>query len=130
TITITVVDDSDHEADETVVLTLGTPTNASLGGTTTYTETIVNDDAAPTVAFSSSGGSASESVPTRTVTVQLSGPSTLPITVPYSVGGTATNPDDYTISPASPLTFAPGEISKTITITVVDDTLVESDETV
>jgi len=130
TITITVADDADHEADETVVLTLGTPTNATLGGTTTYTETIVNDDAAPAVAFSSSSGSASENVPTRTVTVQLSGPSTLPITVPYSVGGTATSPDDYTISPASPLTFAPGETSKTITITVVDDSLIESDETV
>ena len=42
----------------------------------------------------------------------------------------ATDPDDYTISPASPLTFAPGETSRTITITVVDDTLIESDETI
>jgi hypothetical protein len=130
TITITVVDDTLVEADETVVLTLGTPTNAGLGATTTYTETIVDDEPTPTVAFATAAGSAPEGVATRTVTVVLSGPSTLPITVPYSVSGTATSPEDYSISPASPLAFAPGETSKTITITVVDDTLVESDETV
>jgi len=129
-ITLTVVDDTLDEADETVDLTLGTPTNATLGATTTYTETIVDDDAAPTVAFTSSGGSATENVATRTVTIALSAESGLPITVPYSVSGTATNPDDYSIAPASPLTFAPGETSKTITITVVDDALYEPDETV
>jgi hypothetical protein len=130
TITITVVDDTDREADETVVLTLGEPTNAGLGPTTTYTETIVDDEVDPTVAFAASGGSAPEGTPTRTVTVTLSGPSTLAITVPFTVGGTATSPDDYTISSASPLTFAPGETEKTITITVVDDAVAETDETV
>jgi len=129
-ITLTVVDDALDEADETVALTLDTPTNATLGATTKYTETILDNDDAPTVAFTSSGGSAAESVTTRTVTVVLSSASGLPITVPYTVGGTATNPDDYTLSPASPLTFDPGEISKTITITVVDDGLDEPDETV
>jgi len=44
-------------------------------------------------------------------------------------GGTAVDPDDYTIA-ASPLTFDPGVTQQDVVITVVDDGLVESDETI
>src|SRR5262249_4725282 len=64
-----------------------------------------------------------------TVTAQLSAASGLPITVPFTVGGTATNPADYTIT-ASPITISPGGTTGTITITVVDDATPESSETV
>lgn len=130
TITISPVDDALDEDNETVIVTMGTPTNAALGATTVHTATIIDDDPTPTVAFTATANNALESVATRTLTVQLSAASGRPVTVPYTVGGTATNPADYSISPASPLSFAPGETSKTITITVVDDTEVESDETV
>lgn len=53
--------------------------------------------------------------------VSLSAASSLTVTVPYNtVNGTATAPSDYTAQSGT-LTFAPGEISKTISITIRDD---------
>jgi hypothetical protein len=43
----TVVGDTTFESNETVVLTMGTPTGATLGTNTTYTHTITNDDLDP-----------------------------------------------------------------------------------
>ena len=45
------------------------------------------------------------------------------------VGGTATNGVDYSLAPGT-LTFGPGEMTKTITIPIVDDNLAEANETV
>ena len=44
TITITLVDDATDEANETVILTLGTPTNAVLGAAAVDTATITDND--------------------------------------------------------------------------------------
>jgi len=49
-ITITPTAETLLEADETVILALGTPTNATASGTTTHTATIANDDAPPVIA--------------------------------------------------------------------------------
>src|SRR5262249_27191577 len=51
TISVAVVDDSKDEADETVVVTLGTPTNATPGATSFETLTILDNDPPPQVAF-------------------------------------------------------------------------------
>ena len=62
-------------------------------------------------------------------TVGISGAFSQPITVNYAtVNGTATPPSDYQATSGS-LSFAPGETSKTITILVNGDTLVEANET-
>jgi large repetitive protein len=62
-------------------------------------------------------------------TVSLSSPSLLPVTVTYSTAnGTATAGSDYTAATGT-LTFAAGETSKTITIQITGDTLVEPTET-
>ncbi|NDD13910.1 MAG: hypothetical protein EB072_14990, partial [Betaproteobacteria bacterium] len=58
--TFSVLGDTTSESNETVVLTMGTPTNATLGANTTFTHTIVNDDTAsapaqPSGAFLSGG---------------------------------------------------------------------------
>ena len=50
-VTISPAEDLLDELDETVVLTLGAPTNAGLGATTAHTATITDNDAEPTVAF-------------------------------------------------------------------------------
>ena len=44
TIDITVVNDTDVEGDETVIVTMGTPTNATQGATTQHTATITDND--------------------------------------------------------------------------------------
>jgi len=43
-----VLGDTTSESNETVVLTMGAPTNAALGANTTFTHTIVNDDVTST----------------------------------------------------------------------------------
>ena len=44
---LSIVGDTTIESNETVVLTMGTPTGATLGANTTYTHTITNDDLDP-----------------------------------------------------------------------------------
>ncbi|HEY5949147.1 MAG TPA: Calx-beta domain-containing protein, partial [Kofleriaceae bacterium] len=132
TITVNVKADTLDEANETVVLSLGTPTNASAGSITTETLTITDDDAPPSVAFTSTGSSPNEGNSNITLTVQLSDISGQDVTIPFAIdaASTATDPDDYTISPPSPLVIPAGQTSTTITIAMKEDTLDEADETV
>ena len=46
-VTFTVVDDALYESSETVILAMGTPTNATAGATTVHTVTITDNDPAP-----------------------------------------------------------------------------------
>ena len=64
TITITPVNDAINESDETVIVTMGAPTNATQGATTVHTATITDDDAAPTVQWTTSSQTNAESVTT------------------------------------------------------------------
>lgn len=130
TVTITVANDSLDEANETVVVTMGTPVNATQGATTVHTATINDDDATPTVTFTTASQSAAENVGTLTVTAQLSAVSGQAVTVPFTLSGTATGSGtDYSIT-SSPITIAAGSTTSNITITVVDDAATESSETV
>ncbi|OIO53018.1 hypothetical protein AUJ46_06375 [Candidatus Peregrinibacteria bacterium CG1_02_54_53] len=52
-IILSLTDDSAVESDETITLSLGTPTNASLGSTGSMTITLTSDDSAPAPAASS-----------------------------------------------------------------------------
>jgi hypothetical protein len=128
-VTITPVADGLDELDDTVVLTLGAPTNATLGGTTVHTATIQDDDATPTVAFAAASQDVVENAGAVTVSVELSALSGLEVSVPFSVGGTASDPDDYGLS-ASPVVIPAGQLSADITLTPVDDVDGEADETV
>ncbi|MCP3910242.1 MAG: hypothetical protein GY713_04735, partial [Actinomycetia bacterium] len=127
--TLTVVDDAIDENDETVVITMGTPTNATLGTTTVHTATIEDNDATPTVDFTAAAQSNDESVASVTVTAQLSAVSGLEVQVPLVFGGTATDPDDYGPD-LTTLTIAAGTTSADLILTVVEDAIDENDETV
>jgi hypothetical protein len=62
-------------------------------------------------------------------TVTLSAPSSQTVTVNYAtLAGTATAGKDF-MSASGIVTFAPGEVTKTITINIVGDTTRESNET-
>jgi uncharacterized repeat protein (TIGR01451 family) len=131
TLTIDVNDDLLYEADETVVVTMGTPTHADKGSPDVHTATILDNDLPPTVAFTSSGQLGAEDVGTMTVTLQLDVVSGLDTTIPFTVGGTATEgvDQDYTIT-ASPVVIPAGSLTTTIIIYVNDDNLTEDPETV
>lgn len=84
----------------------------------------------PTVQFAAAAQAAGEAAGTMIVTVALSAAYGLPVTVPFSVGGTATGGGvDYSVT-AGPLTIPAGATTATITITVVNEALCEANETV
>ena len=127
---ITITDDGLDEDDETVVVTMGVPANATAGATTVHTLTITDNDAAPTVSFTSASQSKAEGGGTATVTAQLSAVSGKAVSVPFTVSGSATGSGtDYAIT-ASPINIPAGNATGSATITVVDDALTESNETV
>lgn len=131
-IVITVNDDAVMESDETVVVTMGTPSNAAKGSPDEHTLTITdNDSAAPTVYFGSASQSGPEKVGSMTIAVQLSAMSGDDVTVPFSVSGSASEGagNDFTIT-SSPVTISAGDTSASISIVVNDDGLVEGNETV
>jgi regulation of enolase protein 1 (concanavalin A-like superfamily) len=129
TIDLTIVEDLLHELDETVVLDLGAPTNGTLGAVTEHTLTITDDDAAPAVDFTTVSQSSAEGAGLVTATVQLDAVSGLDVTVPFSVSGTAVVPDDATVT-ASPVVITAGQLTAAIEVTIVQDLLDETAETV
>jgi hypothetical protein len=82
----------------------------------------------PAASFVGSSRIVDESEGTTVVTVQLSDTYTSTVSVPFQVlNGTATQGSDFTVS-SSPLTFAIGDLTKTITVTIGNDTTDESNE--
>ena len=132
TITIgSIIDDAADEANETVILTLSSPSNATLGSDNVYTYTITDNDNAPVVDFNATSSSDAESVSSKAITVDLSAASSQNVTVNYAVTGTATGSGtDYTLANGT-LTISAGTTSGIITIAgIIDDSLDEANETV
>ena len=99
TITIaSIVNDTLDEDNETVILTLSNPSNASLGTDSVHTYTIADNDDAPVVDFNTTSSTGAESVSSKAITVDLSAVSAKAITVNYALSGTATGSGtDYTL---------------------------------
>ena len=129
TLTVTPLQDSLVESDETVILTLATGTGYTVGTASSATVTLSSDDT-NTVTVTASDASATEAgLTTGTFTFTRSGDTSAALTVNYTVSGTATAGSDYT-SLGTSVNIAAGATSATLTVTPVDDTLVEADETV
>jgi hypothetical protein len=131
TASFSVVGDSTVESNETVVLTMGTPTGATLGANTSYTHTITNDDV-PSISFTTISGAANEGHSGNqavNVTANLSSATTAAVTVPITYGGTATSGADYSAATTS-IMIAAGATSGTASFSVIGDSTVESNETV
>jgi Calx-beta domain len=87
--------------------------------------------ALPKPSASIAGASAPEGNASSTLSfaVTLSASTPLPVSISYATAnGTATAPADFTAANGT-VTFAPGETSKTIQVTVVGDAVYEPDET-
>jgi hypothetical protein len=130
-ITVPVLADALDEDDETLTVTLGTPTGATVSrGAATLT--IADDDAEPTVRV------ADVSVPegtgatptTASVTVTLDAPSGRVVTLPWSLAaGTATAADDFALADGV-VRFEPGQTARDFGVQLAADGLDEDDETV
>jgi hypothetical protein len=127
---VPILDDGTPELVETVNLVLSSPTNAVLGTPITATLSILDDDALATVQFSPVAFSVDEGSGPANIAVGLSKVSGVAVTVTYSTSaGTATAGLDYTDTTAQ-LVFNPGETLKTFPVSIVNDALDETDETV
>ncbi len=129
-VTVMVNGDTTPEADETFSLVLSNAVNASLTDGTGI-GTIQNDDVVPTLTVSSISQAEGNSGTTPFVfTASLSAASAQPVVIAYNTtDGTATTANNDYVAQSGTLTFAPGQTSKTITISVVGDTVTETNET-
>ena len=134
TFDVSVTGDTTDEPNETVKVSLGSATNATVSSSAgTGTGTITDDDDAPELSIDSpsvaEGDSGSKNL---TFTVSLSTASGKEVTVDWAegTGGTATSGTDYTAITGGTLTFAAGTTSQTFDVSVTGDVLNESNETV
>ena len=127
TFVVVIADDGVVESSETFTVELSSPTADAPLGQSTATGTIL--DSAPPAEISIADASASEDALAMTFAVTLSAEATESITVEYATAdGSATQALDYE-STSGTLTFAAGVTSETISVTLIDDELVEGDET-
>ena len=128
--------DASAEQIRNAILATATPTTALVGKTLTggrlNVSAALDYNSTPTPSLSVSDASVTEGnsgTQTATYTVTLSAASASSVTVNYATAnGTATAGSDY-VAGSGTLTFAPGETSKTIAVTVNGDTTFESNET-
>ena len=132
-IRVPVIGDTMHEPDQTFLVTLSNPVNATIADDTA-TVTIQDDDApsAPTLSLDDAAPVAegdSGTTPMR-FAVRLSSVQATPVTVEYlATSDSATPGVDYVLGSAfGTLTFAPGEDTKIIEVAVIGDTIYEPDE--
>jgi TolB-like protein len=128
-ITVEVTDNGVNEDDKTVVVSMGVPTHASQGKTTTSTMTIMDNDPEPSVTFTIANQQMKKNAGTAKIGVELSAVSGWDVIVPLMVGGTAKTPGNYTITPG-PIVIKAGERSAAITVEVTDNGVTEDDKTV
>jgi len=83
----------------------------------------------PTVTVAATDSAAGEPTNPGVFTISRTGSTSASLTVSFSVGGTATSGSDYTALGTS-LTIPAGAASATVTISPIDDTASESNETV
>jgi hypothetical protein len=127
TIAVTTKGDLTDETDEAFSLLLSDPSGAGLSRPS-GSGTIIDDDDAPSVSIGDVVMPETFTGGTAVLAVQLSRPSGSALTVGYETrNGTAVAPSDYTAATGS-LVFAPGQVSKSIAVTVAGDALGEGDE--
>lgn len=131
TFSIPIINDTDQEVNETIVLALSNPTNgAILGPQATATLTITDNDGPGTLQFAAATYSLNESAGSVSITVTRSGNAAGVVSVNYATAdGSALSGSDYTAA-SGVLTWANGSIgNRTITVAIINDADVEGNET-
>ncbi|MGN6184329.1 MAG: Calx-beta domain-containing protein [Thermoanaerobaculia bacterium] len=127
-ISIGVIGDTNVESNESVTIRLSNPVNASIADATGR-GTIVNDDRTSAPVVSIDDIEVHEAQGSAVFTVTLDAPATQETSITYSTADeSAIAGADY-LAANGTLTFAAGETTHTVAITIVDDAVVESEET-
>ncbi len=135
TITVTSIEDSLDEPDETFRVTLASPSSGGTLLTATATGTIKDEDAASATVSVANAAAVTEGDDPETTTdmtfrVTLSTTSGQTVTVPFTLGGSAKEDDDYTAPDSLTVTLAPGDTSADIIVPIKGDLLDEDNEIV
>jgi len=125
TISVAILEDTVVEADESLVVTLNNPANATIADGA-GTGTITDNDAPQYLRIGrllvDEGGV------NAAISVTLSAPGLLPVTVDFSSSdGTALAGADY-VAASGTLSFAPGELSRVINVEILEDGINEGTE--
>ena len=140
TVSVSTTDDSEYEATEYFYLKLSDPSNAvfrtlrSSRPTRKVTADILDndndDDLVPVASFALQASSAQEDSGTHDVTITLSPAPTFPITLNYRTStGTTANYFDYRL-PYGGVRVPSGATTATIPVTIIDDDVDDSGETI
>lgn len=135
TVTISIIDDSTTEPNETFTLNLSSANGATIADGQGVA-TIVDNDVTPTLNIATADANKAEGTGTAstpfTFTVTRSGGSSGTSTVNWVVSGTGTaaSANDFAGNafPSGSVTFASGETSKTVTVNVSADSIKEKNE--
>ncbi len=119
------------EEDETLIITLGAPQNATLGSIAEQTIVITESSAEPTVSFTVASQTVVEGNLAIDLNVRLSNAWSAPVKVYFSTAGTATegSSDDYQLS-SNYLVIPVGWPQGTITVEIHDDEIDEAVESI
>ena len=128
TVDIPILNDTAVEANETFLVVLSAPTGGGvLGANTTARVTVVENDIG--LALTATAFAVGENTNTVALGVRRSGDTNSVVTVGFATAdGTATAGSDYTAASGT-LSFAAGEVLKTLSVTILNDSVVEANET-
>jgi hypothetical protein len=130
TVSVSIIGDLSDENDETFLLNLSSPINATIQDGQGL-GTITNDDQPPTLTITDGGVPEGNSGSTNaTLTVSLSVVSGKPVSVDFrTIDGTATAGSDYTAIAPQTLVIPAGATNQNINVAITGDTIPEDNET-
>ena len=132
TFTVTAIDDSVDDDDESITVGFGTLSEGVTAASPRTAQVLLvdNDDPPVTVRFGAASHTATEGGTAATVQVALSGASQHDVSVPLVVTeADRATADDYMLS-AAQVTFEAGNTSATFSVTAVDDSHYDGDESI
>ena len=130
TIEVPLIGDRQDEPAETFEIVLSNSKNLKIGDSKGVV-TIQDNDPEPTVSFENSRVVLSENSGDATIRVRLSEPSSLDISVPISIGGSADRGLDYKLSlPNGILAIPAGQSRAEIPLSIIHDQIPEGGETI
>ncbi|CAM2008977.1 Calx-beta domain-containing protein [Acanthopleuribacter pedis] len=129
-VTIPILDDTGIEEIEQFRVSLQNPVEATLG-TPSNALVLIGDNDFQTVAWTQAAQTVTEGTAKTTVAVTavLGSPNPGLLTVPFSIGGSATAGVDHTLTQGT-LTFEAGATTATLRFTVIEDSVQEGPETI
>jgi len=126
---VVTIDDDVHEATEFLQFRISNPVNATLGPQSTASASIKDNDPAPVLTVTAPGPEVPENAGTIEFLLTLDRPSQLTPRVNFAfTPGTAAHPDDFTGALTGQVVFGDGVISRTVTLDIVQDSLIEGNE--